>query len=138
MTLLTALRWTNGLLLLLALSGWLVLAVLQWLGRFVKGSAQTVWNVGVLFAAGFQTNRRSPEPPGLEWPTLLTGLVFFALWLSVFFPSRALLLHVCAGAAGLLALWTVWSLRFGFLGVTSLIVLAVWFAYYWAAAWRAR
>lgn len=133
MKLLTALRVLNGTLLLMALGVWALVAVLQWMGRFAKGAAQTAVNTAVLFGSGFQTVRRNPEPPGFDLATSLTGLTFFLLWVTVFFPRRMMLLHVAAGAGALLTAWTVYALRASLLGQASLLVLALWFAYYWAA-----
>jgi hypothetical protein len=136
MKLLTALRWLNGTTLLMALSVWLVVTILVWLGSFTKGAAQTVWNTGVMFASGFQENRRSPAPPGIPFFNILTGLTFAALWLSVFLPNRLWWLHGCAAAGALLMVWNVWMLRAHLLGQASMLVLGLWFVYYWAAAWR--
>lgn len=136
MTLLTFLRWLNGVTLLAALSVWLVVTVLTWLGRFVKGAAQTAANTAVLFGSGFQTVKRSPPPPGLEWASMLTGVTLLALWVSVFVPGRTMVLHGCAVAAGALLAWTLFALRTSLLGQGPVVVPGLWFAYYQAAVWR--
>lgn len=136
MTLLTALRWINGATLLIVLSMWLVFGILQALGRFFKSAATVAWNTGVMFASGFQKNPRNPEPPGVEWETIFFVVTLAVLWFSILVPSRVWLLHACAVAAGLLMAWAVWMLRASVLGQCSMGAVALWFCYYWAAAWR--
>jgi hypothetical protein len=136
MELLTALRWINGATLLAALSMWLVAIALRWTLGFVKSAATTAWNTGVMFATAFQTNPKNPGVPEVPLDAILTVLTLALLWLSLFFPSRAGVLHGCAVAAALLMGWMLWTLRDSVLGLASLGALALWFTYYWAAAWR--
>ena len=132
----TALRWLNGTTLLIAIAAWLVFAILSWIGGFTKAAGQTLWNTGVMFASGFQRTPRSPEPPGVAVSHVLALLTLAALWISVFIPARTWWMHSCAAAAGLLMAWCVWMLRADALGQGSMVVLAIWFGYYWAAVWR--
>ena len=129
MSLLTCLRWSNGIVITAALCACCIAAFIQWSGRFVRGAAQTGWNVARLFTSGFQKYGPSAEDPYVDLSLWLTGLVLMVLWISVFLPRVALWMHLSAAGAGALLLWYLWPSRFD---PWPVAVLLHWFVYYWA------
>ncbi len=136
MKLLTILRWLNGFTLIIALSGWTLIVALQWFGRFVKGAGEVAKNTAVLFASGFTKSGTSPIEPYIDLWLWLTGGAFLALWLSVFFPTKLIYLHICAIAATALVAWNIYIWRYSFFAPATIAIVLFWFVYYWAAAWR--
>lgn len=135
MKLLTILRWLNGFTLLIALSGWMLIVALQWMGRFLKGGYQVLTNTAVLFTSGLTKSGPNPILPFVDLWLWLTGGTFVALWISVFVPQRLIYLHTCAAAAGILIAWNLYIWRQSTFAPLTIAVVLFWFVYYWAAAW---